>query len=248
MSPQVLMALTMVQIESYEEKNLTPCGAFASLLGMSKPEMNLTLGARLRNHRRRCRLSQRQLAENSGISQKTISQIERGEVTARGRTIDALAEAINVAPMTLFGPGDGHDTAQPLQRQEVPLFGSIPAGPPFSPDAGQLEMFPVLQHLFAANRYCLRCEFDSMSPTIQSGDIILVEHRPGVEPGIVQGRVCVVIVNGDSTLKRLYMEKRRGNRRIVLRGDNPDAEPRVVDDKDEFSIQGVVIQIVSRQL
>lgn len=215
---------------------------------MSNLELNTSLGARVRENRRRARLSQRQLAEKSGVSQKTISQIERGEVTARGRTVDALSEALGVAPMALFGPGDGHDTAQPVQREELPIFGSIPAGPPMVAETSRFEMFPVLRHLFAPNRYCLRVEFNSMSPTIQMGDILLVEYRPGVEPELVQGRICVCMVNGQSTLKRIYVEKRKGVRRIVLRGDNPDAEPVVVDDSDEFSIQGVVLQVVSRQV
>ncbi|MCA1729348.1 MAG: helix-turn-helix transcriptional regulator, partial [Actinobacteria bacterium] len=46
-------------------------------------------------------LSQRALAEKSGVAHDTIGQLERGERKARPSTIRKLADALNVCPVIL---------------------------------------------------------------------------------------------------------------------------------------------------
>jgi SOS-response transcriptional repressor LexA len=110
-------------------------------------------------------------------------------------------------------------------------------------------MFPVLRHLWGPDRYCLKLEFDSMEPTLKPGDIVLVHYRPDVNPEHVQGRICACLVDGQPTLKRVSVEQHGPNRLVVLRGDNPGVSPIVVDlSHQEFSIQGVAVCLVSRNL
>lgn len=207
-----------------------------------------TLGERLRFYRQRQSLSQLALAKAARVNQGYLSSIERGQRVPRSATIRALAIALGVPEAVLLGEGEGHDSPQPLDVSQVPLFGTIPNGPP-SESQEQLEMFPVLRHLWHADRYCLRCEYDSMEPTLKRGDIILVEYRPAVNPEWVQGRVCACLVDGRPTLKRVSVESRSGGGRlIILRGDNPAVPPQLVDERSEFSIQGVAVGLVSRAL
>ena len=109
-------------------------------------------------------------------------------------------------------------------------------------------MFPVLRHQWSADHYCLRLSHDSMEPTLKPGDIVLVHYRPDVEPEHVQGRICACLVEGQPTLKRLSVEWRDGQRLIILRGDNPSVLPQLIDSSVDFSIQGVVTGLVSREL
>jgi SOS-response transcriptional repressor LexA len=134
-----------------------------------------------------------------------------------------------------------------LDTRELPLYGSIPAGKPGGGQE-QMEMFPVLRHLWAPDRYCLKLAYDSMEPTLKPGDIILVHYRPDVDPEHVQGRICACLINGEPTLKRVHVEVDGPNRFIVLRGDNPRISPVVIRHGDEFQIQGVAIKVVSRDL
>jgi SOS-response transcriptional repressor LexA len=147
----------------------------------------------------------------------------------------------------LIGGGAEHDNPQPLEARELPLFGSIPAGAP-SGSQEQLEMFPVLRHQWSPDYYCLRLSYDSMEPTLKPGDIVLVHFRPSVEPEHVQGRICACLVDGSPTLKRVTVEHHDERRLIVLRGDNPRIAPAVVDASRDFSIQGIVVKLVSREL
>jgi len=193
-------------------------------------------------------LSQMELAKAAGINQGYLSQVERGKQRPSNSTVNALAVALNVPPAVLIGDGDVHDAPQPLETRELPVFGSIPAGPP-AQSQEQLEMFPVLRHLWGPDRYCLKLEFDSMEPTLKPGDIILVHYRPDVNPEHVQGRICACLVDGQPTLKRVSVEQRSGERLVVLRGDNPAVSPMVVDPaQQEFSIQGIAVCLVSRNL
>jgi SOS-response transcriptional repressor LexA len=206
-----------------------------------------TTGARIRRRRKELGMRQVQLAAAANINQGYLSQIETGRARPRRPTIDALAVALNVPQAVLIGGGEDHDTPQPLETRELPLFGSIPAGPP-GESQEQLEMFPVLRHQWSPGSYCLRISFDSMEPTLKPGDIVLVQYRPGVDPQHLQGRVCACLVDGEPTLKRVSVEWRRGERLILLHGDNPRVAPLLVDNDRDFSIQGVVTRLVCREL
>ena len=205
------------------------------------------IGGRIRRRRKELGLSQERLASAAGINQGYLSQIERGRANPRQRTIDALAVALNLPQGVLIGGGSEHDTPQPWETRELPLFGTIPAGPP-SQSQEQLEMFPVLRHQWEPNSFCLKLSLDSMEPTLKPGDIVLVQYRPDVEPEHVQGRVCACLIDGEPTLKRVTVEWREGRRLVILRGDNPRIAPLLIDRSRDFSIQGVVVRLVCREL
>ena len=177
----------------------------------------------------------------------TVLQPLLDKATPRRLTLDALSVALDLPQGVLVGGSEAHDSPQPLETRELPLLGSIPAGPPTTSQE-QLEMFPVLRHQWSANHYCLRLSYDSMEPTLKPGDIVLVHYRPDVSAEHVQGRICACLIDGQATLKRLSVENRSGRRIILLRGDNPQIAPQLIDDAVEFSIQGVVVRIVSREL
>ena len=61
----------------------------------------LYIGDRLRDLRKRSLLTQKELADKSGVGVTTIIRIERNQVEPHGRTIRRLAEALSVAPEEL---------------------------------------------------------------------------------------------------------------------------------------------------
>lgn len=61
----------------------------------------LYIGDRLRDLRKRALLTQKQLAEKSGVGVTTIIRIERNQVEPHGSTIRKLADALGVGPEEL---------------------------------------------------------------------------------------------------------------------------------------------------
>jgi SOS-response transcriptional repressor LexA len=204
-------------------------------------------GERIRARRLDLGMRQTELARRANINQGFLSEIERGFRNPSRGTLQALSTALDVPPAVLVGAGPEHDAPQLLETRQLPLLGSIPAGPP-AQSQEQIELFPVLRHLYAEDRYCLRLSLDSMEPTLKPSDIVLVHYRPGVNPEHVQGRICACLVDGEPTLKRVSVETQGDSRLVILRGDNPDVPPHVVDESRDFGIQGVVMCLVSRDL
>jgi transcriptional regulator with XRE-family HTH domain len=69
------------------------------------PEV-LYIGDRLRNLRKRSLLTQKELADKSGVGVTTIIRIERNQVEPHGSTIRKLAGALSVAPEELVKTED----------------------------------------------------------------------------------------------------------------------------------------------
>ena len=206
-----------------------------------------TAGQRIKRRRQELGMNQVALARAVGLTQGFLSAIETGRRQPSAKAIERLAQVLDTPPSVIVGENEAHDNPQPFEPEDLPLCGSIPAGPP-SQTQEQAETWPVLKHLWNPDYYCLRLAFDSMEPTLKPGDIVLVHYRPEVDPIHVQGKVCACLVDGQTTIKRVIVEQQHGQQAIVLRGDNPDVSPTRIDPSQEFSIQGVVIKLVSREL
>jgi transcriptional regulator with XRE-family HTH domain len=205
------------------------------------------IGQRIRYYRLQAEMTQKRLANLAVVNQGFLSEIERGNRRPSPASLRAIAQALAVAPAVLIGESRDHDAPQPLETHNLPLFADIPTGPPTCTDE-QMELFPVLRHLWAPNRYCLRLTFDSMEPTLKPGDLVLVEYRPHVNPEHVQGRICACLVDQTPTLKRISVERNKNQILVILRGDNPASPPISVKPSQDFSIQGIVTHLVSRPL
>ena len=206
-----------------------------------------TAGQRIRRRRQELGLNQTQLARAAELTQGFLSALETGRRQLAPKTLKRLAQALDLPSAVIVGQGSAHDSPQPYEATPLPLFGSIPAGPP-SQTQEQAENWPVLKHLWSPDYYCLRLAFDSMEPTLKPGDIVLVHYRADVNPLHVQGKICACLIDGLPTLKRLSVEKRNGRPKIILRGDNPDVAPLTIDPSQDFSVQGIVVRLVSREL
>ncbi len=66
----------------------------------------LYIGDRLRDLRKRALLTQKELADKSGVGVTTIVRIERNQVEPHGSTIRKLAEALEVEPQELVRRAD----------------------------------------------------------------------------------------------------------------------------------------------
>lgn len=203
--------------------------------------------------------SQRDLAEHSGLSRTPITSLETCERAPTIDTLEKIASALDVPLYELLGappgiqPGDNHDMPQPADTVEVPLWAEIPCGPPTEISEGYLGAVPILRHLAGKGRYVIRAEGCSMDKLFSSGDLILVGQRDGISLWEANKKVCTVLLNGESTCKRVIVEFDNDNRptRITLQPESmdPDCKPIHVDmEKDEFKVTGIVLKVVDHDV
>lgn len=192
-------------------------------------------------------IKQRALGKSLGLSPQRISQLEQSGF--EDSWAERLAEAMAV-PLAALDVGNAAevDKAQPLITRPLPFYGSVPAGPAWEPLPPTQEEYHVLAHLWGPSRYVMRVQGDSMTPVLMPGDLVVVERMQVGDAQAVMGKICVVRLNGDCTLKRMVPDLSRKGMAVLVPENQAKYEPQVVKKGEEVAIEGVVIEIVSRRV
>ena len=125
----------------------------------------------------------------------------------------------------------------------VPLLGTIAAGQPIEA-VGEKETIAVPQSkLYRSGKfYALQVSGDSMiDENINDGDLVLIKQQSDAENG---QKVVALINNSEAMLKQFYKE--RGQ--IRLQPANKNFSPIIVKKNQEFSIQGIVVDIIRNEI
>ncbi|MFF0448105.1 helix-turn-helix domain-containing protein [Streptomyces sp. NPDC004609] len=138
-----------------------------------KREAAAVIGARLRSLRLRRGMSQRALADRSGLSAGYLSMVENGHrLLDRASYITALADALRVAPSELAGASGSLDQpGRATVHDHIPalrlvLMGFPPSGRPLQ---RRLEIEPparLSQRVRTANARYHAAEFDTLAATL----------------------------------------------------------------------------------
>jgi len=99
-----------------------------------------------------------------------------------------------------------------------------------------LDWIPVPQEEYSTSRYFVRAQGDSMSPTIEDGELVLIDRAVRPETGDIVVAVC----GGKCSLKRFYNAGERG---VELRSDNPEYPTILINGEEELEIRGVAIKV-----
>ncbi len=185
--------------------------------------------------------SQHTLAIHSGISQKHISHIEQGKADPTLGTISRIAAVLRVPIGDLIADlPDAMPAGLPKTAYQLPVFKEVVVGDPTSATQERPAALEVRPGQYGGGRYILKFRGQSMEPKIYSGDLLLVDNTVEARTG----DIIACTINGKKMLRRY--EKKRTT--IVLRADNPAFSSLVVTADEEFSVHGVVLEIVSRKL
>jgi phage repressor protein C with HTH and peptisase S24 domain len=181
-----------------------------------------TFSERVRNRRKELGLSQLELAKKAGLSQTTISDIERGRNDG-SRELMPLAKALKVRPEwlsdgtipMLYGMDEsGYDNIQlglkltNPYRHRVPVVGTAQLGD----DGYWAELNGPTGHGDGVvrfetkdpNAYAVRCRGHSMMPRIRDGEFVVLE--PNKTP-ISGDDVLVRHLDGRVMVKRFLYER-----------------------------------------
>lgn len=168
-----------------------------------------------------------------------ISKWETGYQVPIMSSIACIAKFFNVSIDYLNGTSEFYNFIPegfiPLPpTKKIPIVGEIACGTPITAEqniTGYADMPEGKQADFA-----LICQGDSMIDAgIKDGDIVYIRKQPEVE----NGQIAAVRINGEATLKRIYIN---GNT-IVLQPANANYSPLTytLSDLEDVAIEGLAI-------
>jgi len=159
-----------------------------------------------------------ELSRMTGLTQVAIRNYMRGIKMPNAQALIKLSRAINTTADFLL-------SGSPVRPDKIPLLSSIPGGPPecltdsdyppgFSGD--YVDRGDVSDQ----SAYALTVTGDSMSPSINSGDIIIISPSSPVQ----NRDIAVVAIDDDErTLKRVIF---LDTNTVLLQPENENYDPR----------------------
>lgn len=204
-----------------------------------------TLGENLKKIRKAKKMTQKELAQKSGVKQSVISDLETGNAKSTGSILE-LANALSV-------------TAEELKKgvfDEVSLTNVVPVVPRMAPvlswvQAGTMtnvetvDMSQVEEWLPLPDGDCEKCFYLKVQglsnyPEFHEGDYILVDPTlPFCDMN--SGDIVVVRKFDDATFKRLVIEP-DGTK--YLQAINPEFKPNIIPLDENCEFVGEVVDCI----
>lgn len=202
----------------------------------------MTFGEKLRALRDQRGWTQEQIANKLGTSKQVISRYENNQRSPKLSVALKYAEILGVSSNYFTDNEDSNSASgtippgfEPLpEMQLIPLVGEIACGMPITAEEnldGYVEA-PKGRHI----DFALTCKGESMIDAgISDGDVVFVRKQPTVE----NGQIAAVRVNGEATVKRVYIN---GNA-MILQPANINFLPQTyaISELDDVAIEGLVV-------
>lgn len=204
-----------------------------------------TCSARIKKALHTKNMKQSELCRITGIPKSAMSQYISGAFEPKQDRVYLISKALNVSEAWLMGydvpmernnPSDIDYSSipdiSPLPRTvKRPRLGSIACGEPILAEEN-FDGYDNVPDNIACD-FTLICRGDSMiNARIHDGDIVYIKQQPTVE----NGQIAAVMIDGEATLKRVYIE----GDRLTLVPENPAYKPHVYigDELNDIRIIG----------
>ena len=171
----------------------------------------------LKTARQALGLTQAQLAEALRTTRMSITRYESGTRRIPGMVQVALRQLAS-AP-------------------RIQMAGIVAAGAPIEPipQSEQVDVPPTMVR--GGQAFALRVKGESMRDEgILPGDLVIVHKQQTAR----NGQTIVALVNNEATIKKFYCKADR----VELHPANATMQPIMVQDTDEFRIEGIVIGVI----
>ncbi len=180
-------------------------------------------------------LSLSRFAQQTGVSKNTLINYRDGQTSPTADFLETLWREFSVSPEWLLLGTGGRESAGKAGEDYslVPLLESRVTGGP----EGEILYEEIADH-YPFKRWwveklvgrspqrqesllLMRVRGDSMSPTINQGEIALVDTFEGERLQVLTGRIYLVILpDGTVALKRLVLSGEQGSLRLACLSDN----------------------------
>lgn len=201
-----------------------------------------TLGENLKKLRKAKKMTQKELAQKSGVKQSVISELETGIAKSTGSILE-LASALGITAEELKKGvvSEFDNNVVPITSKLIPVLSWVQAGSMTSvEEINPLDIAEWLPPLSADDPdgcFYLKVVGISNSPTYMEGDCILVNPKFQV-CDLISGDLIVVRNNTDATFKKLVIES---DERKYLQALNPNFHPNIIEFEDGMELVGLVI-------
>ncbi|MDN5419121.1 MAG: XRE family transcriptional regulator [Acinetobacter sp.] len=201
-----------------------------------------TLGENLKKLRKAKKMTQKELAQKSGVKQSVISELETGTAKSTGSILE-LASALGITAEELKKGvvSEFDNNVVPITSKLIPVLSWVQAGSMTSvEEINPLDIAEWLPPLSADDPdgcFYLKVVGISNSPTYMEGDCILVNPKFQV-CDLLSGDLIVVRNNTDATFKKLVIES---DERKYLQALNPNFHPNIIEFEDGMELVGLVI-------
>ena len=201
-----------------------------------------TLGENLKKLRKAKKMTQKELAQKSGVKQSVISELETGTAKSTGSILE-LASALGITAEELKKGvvGEFDNNVVPITSRLIPVLSWVQAGSMTSvEEINPLDISEWLPPLSADDPdgcFYLKVVGISNSPTYMEGDCILVNPKFQV-CDLISGDLIVVRNNTDATFKKLVIES---DDRKYLQALNPNFHPNIIEFEEGMELVGLVI-------
>ena len=201
-----------------------------------------SIGTRIKERRKTLAISADDLAAAIGKDRATIYRYENSDIKKLPTTVlEPLAAALHVSPAWLMG----YDDAPAAPRKKgvrIPVLGYVAAGIPVEAIENVIDEEEIPEEMAHHGEYFgLLVHGDSMTPTINDGDIVIIRKQATARTG----DIALVMINGDeATVKEIKIQEDG----LVLIGHNPAVFPPKFFTAREIetlpvSVGGVVVEL-----
>jgi len=201
-----------------------------------------TLGENLKKLRKAKKMTQKELAQKSGVKQSVISDLETGNAKSTGSILE-LANALGVTAEELKKgiTGDFDNNVVPVTQRLIPVLSWVQAGSMTSVEAinpnDVMKWLPPLSADDPDGCFYLKVVGISNFPQYEEGDYILV--NPAFQVcDLLSEDLIVVRHNSDATFKKLVIES---DERKYLQALNPNFQPNIIEFEEGMELVGLVI-------
>ena len=203
--------------------------------------LETSIGERLKELINRLSISQAEFGREIGVKPSTVSDWLKGRIKPSTRTMKIIEEKFNVNPEWLR-EGKGEMFLPAIEEEEeivVPLYPDVQVSAGLGVEPGEeKKIYVKFSHDFARKFLKLTSANglelfpvigNSMEPTIPSGVMAIIRNfeKEGI---IYDGGIYVIRIDNELFLKRVIRDPLKN--RLILKSDNPDYEPIVVEQED----------------
>ena len=202
-----------------------------------------TLGENLKKLRKAKKMTQKELAQKSGVKQSVISDLETGNAKSTGSILE-LANALGVTAEELkkgITPDFDNNVVSITSNKLIPVLSWVQAGSMTSVESINpseiTEWLPPLSSDDPDGCFYLKVVGISNFPTYQDGDYILV--NPSYQVCDLLSEDLIVVRNStDATFKKFVIES---DEHKYLQALNPNFQPNIIEFEEGMELVGLVI-------